>query len=50
MGGTQENGVTPGNGSSQHLEYHLQPKTKEDVGGGGRRDAGNYGRLPGKAE
>ena len=28
---TQENWVTPTNGPSNHLKYHLQPKSKEDV-------------------
>ena len=32
---TQENWVTHQNGWNPHLKYHLQLKTKEDVGGSG---------------
>ena len=35
MGETQENSVTQQNGQNPHLKYHLQLKTKEDVGGSG---------------
>ena len=35
MGETQENWVTRQNGQSYNLKYHLQLKTKEDVGGVG---------------
>ena len=33
MGDTQENWVTPWNGPSHHLKYHLKLKTKEMVVG-----------------
>lgn len=36
MGDTQENWVTPQNGSSHHIKCYLQLKTKEDVLGGGQ--------------
>ena len=35
MGETQKNWVTHQNGWCPHLNYHLQLKTKEDVGGSG---------------
>ena len=35
MGETQENRVTRQNGRSHYLKYHLQLRTKEDVGGSG---------------
>ena len=35
MGETQENRVIRQNGQNLYLKYHLQLKTKEDVGGEG---------------
>ena len=35
MGETQGNWETYQNGGGSHLKYHLQLKTKEEVGGGG---------------
>ena len=37
-----ENWVTPTNGPSHHLKYHLQLKTKEDVGGKPRKQLHGY--------
>ena len=33
MGEAQENCVTPQNGGSHYLKYHLQLRTMEDIGG-----------------
>ena len=35
MGETQENWILHQNSQSPHLKYHLQLKTREDVGGNG---------------
>ena len=42
MGDNQENWVTPTNGPSNHLKYHLQLKSKEDVGAGGGTVTGGW--------
>ena len=43
---TQKNGLTPLDGSSHHLKYHLQLKAKESYGGGsGGGGSGMGGRV-----
>lgn len=41
MGETEENWVTPQNGS-HHLKYHLQLKTEKKIGGGVRPVSRGY--------
>ena len=50
MEDTQENAVAPQNAPSHHFKYHLQQKTKENVGAQDTGREANCGKLSGKAQ